>query len=312
MGTIGQIFDIQSFSVHDGPGCRTTVFMTGCPLQCRWCANPESWIHGKHLMFAQASCQWEKGCDVCAAVCPSGAISMAPGRAPQVNWEKCRACRDFACTAICPNKALKQCVKEYTSEQLLSILRRDFSSWGSGGGVTFSGGDPMMQHDFLIEVLRGCRALGIHTAIETSACFAEERFLDVMQYIDFAFIDVKNMDSQAHKAGTGVGNERILANIRALKPSGWKGRLVLRQPTIHGYNDSEENARALIAFMQENGLFEINLLKFHRLGQTKWEQLGKIYDYATGGEMRDEDMSALQALYLDAGIACYVGHHTAF
>ena len=133
-----------------------------------------------------------------------------------------------------------------------------------------------------------------------------------MQYIDFAFIDVKNMDSQAHKAGTGVGNERILANIRALKPSGWKGRLVLRQPTVHGYNDSEENARALIAFMQENGLFEINLLKFHRLGQTKWEQLGKIYDYATGGEMRDEDMSALQALYLDAGIACYIGHHTAF
>ena len=85
---------------------------------------------------------------------------MAPGRAPQVDWEKCRACRDFACTAICPNKALMQCVKEYTSEQLLSILRRDFSSWGSGGGVTFSGGDPMMQHDFLIEVLRGCRALG--------------------------------------------------------------------------------------------------------------------------------------------------------
>lgn len=208
---------------------------------------------------------------------------------PQVDWNKCKDCHDFPCTSICPNRALKQCVREYTIEELLQILRRDFSSWGSNGGVTFSGGDPITQHDF-----------------------PREKFLDVMQYIDFAFIDVKNMDSEAHKAGTNVGNELILDNIRALKQSGWKGRLVLRQPTICGYNDSEENAKKLISFMKENDLFEINLLKFHRLGQTKWEQLGKTYDYATGGEMTDEAMTALQSLYLDAGIACYIGHHTSF
>ena len=312
MGKTGHIFDIQSFSVHDGPGCRTTVFLTGCPLQCRWCANPESWIYGKHLMFAQNSCKWEKGCDVCVSVCPTGAIAMAPGQPPRVDWDKCRTCTDFACTRICPNKALKQCVKEYTSQELLQILRRDFSNWGSQGGVTFSGGDPITQHDFLLEVLEGCKKMGIHTAIETSACFPSDIFLDVMRHIDFAFIDVKHMDSEAHKAGTGVGNERILENIRLLKQSGWRGRLVLRQPTIHGYNDSVDNARALIAFMQENDLYEINLLKFHRLGQTKWEQLGKVYDYATGGEMTDEAMNELQTLYLDAGIACYIGHHTAF
>ena len=312
MATIGHIFDIQSFSVHDGPGCRTTVFLTGCPLQCRWCANPESWIYGKHLMFAQASCKWEKGCDVCQRVCPTGAITITPGQPPQVDWTKCRSCTDFACTTICPNRALKQCVKTYTSGELLQILRRDFSNWGSNGGVTFSGGDPITQHDFLTEVLKGCRDLRIHTAIETSAYFPTDVFLDVMRYIDFAFIDVKHMDTQAHKAGTGVGNEQILQNIRALKQSGWAGRLVLRQPTIHGYNDNEENARSLIAFMTENNLFEINLLKFHRMGQTKWEQLGKTYAYATGGEMSDQDMERLQSLYLDAGIACYVGHHTAF
>ena len=234
------------------------------------------------------------------------------GSPPRVDWDKCRTCKDFPCTKICPNKALKQCVKEYTSEELLQILRRDFSNWGSNGGVTFSGGDPITQHDFLVEVLKGCKKLGIHTAIETSACFPSDIFLDVMQYIDFAFIDVKHMDSQAHKAGTGVGNEQILENIRLLKQSGWGGRLVLRQPTIHGYNDSQENAGKLIAFMQGSGLYEINLLKFHRMGQTKWEQLGKIYDYATGGEMADEAMTQLQTLYLDAGIACYIGHHTAF
>lgn len=111
--------------------------------------------------------------------------------APQVDWNKCKDCHDFPCTSICPNRALKQCVREYTSEELLQILRRDFSSWGSNGGVTFSGGDPITQHDFLIEVLKGCHKLGIHTAIETSAHFPREKFLDVMQYIDFAFIDVK-------------------------------------------------------------------------------------------------------------------------
>ena len=196
---------------------------------------------------------------------------------------------------------------EAAKAEIFAELEKDYIS-----GITFSGGDPITQHDFLIEVLKGCHKLGIHTAIETSAHFPREKFLHVMQYIDFAFIDVKNMDSEAHKAGTSVGNELILDNIRALKQSGWKGRLLLRQPTICGYNDSEENAKKLISFMKENDLFEINLLKFHRLGQTKWEQLGKTYDYATGGEMTDEAMTALQSLYLDAGIACYIGHHTSF
>lgn len=154
--------------------------------------------------------------------------------------------------------------------------------------------------------------MGIHTAIETSACFSPDRFLQVMQYIDFAFVDIKHMSTEAHKAGTGVGNEQILENIRALKKSGWGGRLVLRQPVISGYNDSEQNAKEVISFMEENGLYEMNLLKFHRLGQTKWEQLGKEYAYATGGEMTDEAMESLQRLYLDAGIACYVGHRTSF
>ena len=308
MTATGKIFDIQSFSVHDGPGCRTTVFLSGCPLKCVWCANPESWIPGKHIMFAKASCKWEKGCNVCADVCPDRAIIIEENQPPWVDFEKCGNCIEFSCVSICPNRALKQCVKEYTAEELLQILKRDFSNWGKNGGVTFSGGDPIMQDDFLKEVLRGCRRMGIHTAIETSACFSTERFLNVMRYIDFAFVDIKHMNTDAHKAG----NEQILENIRALKESGWSGRLVLRQPTISGYNDSEQNAKEVIAFMEKNGLYEINLLKFHRLGQTKWEQLGKAYAYATGGEMTDEAMESLQALYLDAGIACYVGHRTSF
>lgn len=308
----GLIFDIQAFSVHDGPGCRTNVFLAGCPLQCKWCANPESWICKKHLMFAEKMCKYDHGCRACRDACPYGSIVITESEKPRINWEICNNCRTFECTGACPNNVLKQCVKEYEPEELVSILRRDFNNWGAEGGVTFSGGDPILQHEFLIEVLKDCRKWNIHTAIETSGYFPEEIFLHVMEYIHFAFIDVKNMDSIAHEMGTGVGNERILSNISALKASNWKGRLVLRQPTISGYNDSDENARQLIAFMQKNDLFELNLLKFHRLGTTKWEQLGKSYEYSDHGDMSDERMKELQNIYLKANIACYIGDDTLF
>ena len=119
MGVKGTIFDIQSFSVHDGPGCRTTVFLTGCPLHCAWCANPESWTAGKHLMYAANVCKWDKGCRVCEPVCPAHAIHFPAGQAPVVDLATCASCTTFDCVDICPNRAPKQCVKEYTSEELL-------------------------------------------------------------------------------------------------------------------------------------------------------------------------------------------------
>lgn len=189
-----------------------------------------------------------------------------------VDWKVCGNCTTFECTGICPNEALKKCVREYTVEDIVKILKRDCSKWGTDGGVTFTGGDPLTQSAFLLEVLKECREMQIHTAVETSACFPEKTFLEVMDYIQFAFIDVKNMDREKHKEGTGVYNDQILSNIRALKKSGWKGRLVLRYPVIEGYNDSEENALQLIDFMNENDLFEVNLLP----GFTGWERQNGI------------------------------------
>lgn len=310
----GLLFDIQSFSVHDGPGCRTNVFFTGCPMKCKWCANPESWILGEHLLFAQTVCKWEKGCSACDGVCPHDSITFDTSGKPSVNWEICRKCKTFECTKICPNGALKQCVRRMSVEELMTILRRDFNSWGSEGGVTFSGGDPMMQHEFLLEVLKECKKSQIHTAIETEGYVSEDIFLEVMKYINFAFVDVKNMNEEKHIQGTGVSNKRVLSNIRALKKSGWNGRLVLRQPTISGYNDSDENARQLIAFMKENDLYEINLLKFHRMGGTKWNQMGKeyAYDKPGKGDMTEERMKQLQQLYLNEMIACYLQEDTPF
>lgn len=308
----GLIFDIQSFSVHDGPGCRTNVFFVGCPLQCRWCANPESWKRKKHIMFAERVCKYEKGCRACKDVCPYGSIKFDENGKPNVSWSICSDCESFECVSICPNNALKQCVKEYTVDGLMKVLKRDCSNWGSEGGVTFSGGDPLMHHEFLDEVLQECRRSQIHTAIETSGFAREEHFLKILKNINFAFIDIKNMDTEAHKWGTGVGNELILSNIEALTKSSWKGRLVLRTPVIGGYNDSDENAMKAIEFMKRLGLYEINLLKFHRMGTSKWEQLGKKYEYSDHGDITEERLIELQSLYLDNGIACYVAENTPF
>lgn len=308
----GLIFDIQSFSVHDGPGCRTNIFFTGCPLQCKWCANPESWIKKKHLMFAENLCKWDKGCRACRNVCPYDSIKFDRNGKQSITWDICKKCETFECVNICPNNVLKECVKEYTVDEIIKILRRDFNNWGPEGGVTFSGGDPLMHHEFLVEVLKKCHELQIHTAIETSGYAKQEEFLDVFKYIQFAFIDVKNMDREKHKEGTGVYNDLILSNIEEVKKSGWQGRMVLRQPTIAGYNDSDENAYKLIEFMNKNSLYEINLLKFHRLGETKWNQLGREYEYHDHGDMTQEKMEHLQELYLDNNIACYIGDNTPF
>ncbi|MEF9940315.1 MAG: 4-hydroxyphenylacetate decarboxylase activase [Clostridium sp.] len=308
----GLLFDIQAYSVHDGPGCRTNVFFVGCPLKCRWCANPESWVKKKHIMFAENVCKYDKGCRACKDSCPYGSIILNEDGKPSIHWELCMKCETFECTNSCPNNVFKQCVKEYTPQELITLLRRDFNSWGSEGGVTFTGGEPLLHHEFLIEVLKECQQWQIHTAIETSAYEKEEVFLEIFKYINFAFIDVKHMDSKEHRLGTGVGNKKIISNIIALKKSGWKGRLVLRQPTIGGYNDSDENARRVIRFMKENDLFEINLLKFHRLGTTKWNQMGKDYEYKNHGDISEERMKELQAMYLEENIACYIGEDTPF
>ncbi len=262
-------------------------------------------------MFAQRVCKWASGCRACVNRCPHGGLSFDEN-GPIVKWEVCRMCKTFECTTACAANSLRICGKRYTVQEVMTILHRDFNNWGSDGGVTFSGGDPFVQPAFLKELLNECKKLQIHTAVETSACVPEATFLDLMSQVDFAFIDVKNMDDEKHRWGTGVSNKLILNNIAALKKFGWGGRLVLRTPIIKDYNDSMENAQQLIEFMKANDLFEINLLKFHRLGLTKWEQMGIPYEYADKGDVSDEQLNELQALYLDNGIICYVGDKTSF
>lgn len=306
------IFDVQGFSVHDGPGCRTTVFFAGCPLRCKWCANPENFAGRRQLMYAKKVCKWGSGCRACVDICPYGAIIFNESEAPTLKWDLCKKCKTFECANICAANALRVCGKEYTVDELMDILKRDFNNWGPDGGVTFSGGEALLQYDFLLEVLKRCYKSYIHTAVETSANINTKKILELFKYINFAFIDIKHMDPKKHFDGTGVSNELILKNISELKKTRWAGRLVIRQATIGGFNDDKENALAVIEFMKENGLEEINLLPFHRMGQTKWEQLGLTYPYMNAGDVTRKTLEELQLLYLQNDILCYIGDKTPF
>ncbi|SHG68664.1 glycyl-radical enzyme activating protein [Thermosyntropha lipolytica DSM 11003] len=314
-GKKGLIFDIQSYSVHDGPGCRTLIFMSGCPLRCEWCANPEGLLVKKQVMFSNIKCKHDSyNCMYCIDACPHDAIKVSPQGENLLYFERnlCLNCDEFLCAAACPYEAIRIVGKWMSVDDLIYILDRDRQYWGSGGGVTFSGGEPLVQHEFLQEMLMLCKDKYIHTAIETSAYVDTGIFLRAFRYIDFAFIDVKHMDDEQHRAKTGVSNKLILHNIRALTESGWQGRLVLRMPVIRGYNDSAENINMIIRFMKELGLFEINILPFHRLGDSKWKQLGLVYKYANESATPREKLEEIQDQFLEARIACYIGHETCF
>ncbi|HEX9117375.1 MAG TPA: 4-hydroxyphenylacetate decarboxylase activase [Anaerolineae bacterium] len=314
----GLVFDVQGYSVHDGPGCRTLVFMKGCPLHCEWCSNPEGMRTAQDIMFRNLKCVNRKnGCTRCIDTCPQHAIGQNPDEgedAPQlfIDRNQCQRCEGHECLSVCYFEGLKSCGEWRTVDDLMHVFERNRHYWGSRGGASFSGGEPLLQAQFMEALLAACRAANIHTAVETTAQIQPDVFARLMSLVNFAFIDLKHMDSARHREKTGVPNELILGNIEALARSGWPGRLVLRFPVIENYNDTDENAAAVADFMQRLGLFEINILPFHRLGDSKWKQLGKQYGYSHSPGTGEEKLFHLQDIFLSRHIACYVGSDTPF
>lgn len=315
----GLVFDIQGYSVHDGPGGRTLVFMKGCPLSCEWCSNPEGMRAAQDIMFRNTKCVHIKnGCSRCLQACPHGAISVNPDYAseddPQLLFDRrlCNQCTGHECLEVCYFEGIRHCGEWKTVPDLMHIFHRNRHYWGANGGVSFSGGEPLLQARFVQTVLEACRQEKMHTAVETTAFIQPEVFLNCMQFVDFAFIDVKHMNSHHHREKTGVPNELIHKNLAALAASDWHGRLILRMPLIAGYNDGEENIQAIAEFMNHLGLVEINVLPFHRLGDSKWNQLGKEYAYRDCSPSDQDQLYAIQDLFLNQRIACYVGSETPF
>ncbi|WDP88555.1 MAG: glycyl-radical enzyme activating protein [Desulfobacter sp.] len=306
----GLIFDIQGHSVHDGPGTRTTVFMNGCPLQCIWCCNPEGLFRTPVIMYKQSKCVC---CGNCVVSCPYGSPRVNRRGELEFNRSLCDTCTTHECLETCYHQALELSGTAYTQDALMAILQRDRQFWGARGGVTFSGGEPLMQRSFIPGMLKRCKKAYIHTCVETTSCLPTDYFLEVMQFVDWVFTDLKHMDANRHRALTGVNNHLILKNIEALaKMPGWEGFIVPRIPVIPGRNDGDENIEATADFIRSIGLDLINILPFHRLGESKYRQLGRSYPFADQTPPSEEKMAHIKGIIESRGLACFIGYDTPF
>ncbi len=305
----GLVFSIQAHSVHDGPGARTTVFMSSCPLSCVWCCNPEGLFSHPVMLHSDVKCV---RCGACISACPKGAVSVVDGKMT-FDRKLCNVCETHECVDACLHEANSTSGKYYTIPELMRVFERDRMFWGSKGGVTFSGGEPLMQKSFMLPLLKKCKDSYIHVTIETTSCLAPEYFMEAVRYVDWIFTDIKHMDSEKHKELTGVGNRLILENIGRLSQADWwNGIVVPRIPIIPGVNDSDENIEESARFVKDAGLEVINILPFHRLGESKYRQLGRTYRFQEMKAPEPAHMKHLQDLIQKQGLYCFIGYETPF
>ena len=275
--SLGLVTNIQRYTIHDGPGIRTEIFFKGCNLHCLWCSNPETIDPRRQIGVYPKKCV---GCGSCVEVCPQGGspIEFGPGGLVAVHMtDQCRGC--FRCADECPGRAIMVWGDPMTVEDLMTIIEKDRSFYEqSGGGVTLSGGEVMVQHEFVQELLAACKAAGIHTCVESALNWPWEQVKEVVTLADLVISDLKHMDSEKHRQATGAGNERVLDNLKKL--TAMNKPLVLRTPVIPGYNDSREEVAAMGAFVRDelkNNLVQYQLLPYRKMGTEKHAPLGQSY-----------------------------------
>jgi pyruvate formate lyase activating enzyme len=298
----GWVFNIQHYSIHDGPGIRTTVFLKGCPLCCLWCSNPESQQLKPQILFENANCI---RCDTCIQTCPKDAILVNEAGIRQILAEKCNLCG--ACIEKCYAGGLELIGKEMTVTEVLAEIKADQVFYDkSGGGVTLSGGDPTLQHQFSLALLKSCKALGIHTTMEASGHTTWKILESFLPYLDLVLYDVKEIDADLHKRWTGVSNDLILDNVKRLAAG--DVAVIVRRPVIPGYNDSVDSIHQLGRFVRDlRTVREIDLLPYHRFGKGKYERLGLEYAMGDIPSMKVEDVTELCNILLSYSLEVKIG-----
>lgn len=294
------IFNIQKFSVHDGPGIRTTVFFKGCPLDCMWCHNPESQSRNKQILFDGSKCIL---CRTCVKVCPEGAVKIE-NNVPVTHMDKCTGCRQ--CEIYCIPGARQVVGKEYTVEEVMKEVMKDEVFYKqSGGGITLSGGEPLIQEEFVEELLIKLKEKNIHTAVDTCGSVNFKNIERICAYTDVFLYDIKVMDDNKHIQFTGVSNKLILDNLKNL--SEIHNNINLRMPVIEGVNADAKHIEETIDFIKELNIMKINLLPYHDIAKHKYEKLGLSYEGKRMSIPSDEKMQSFKVMLEKAGYEVKIG-----
>lgn len=307
----GIVFNIQRFTIHDGPGLRTELFLKGCPLRCEWCSNPESWAAYMQPGVYKSKCISRTKCGLCEQACPEQSmLSFSRGKLASIERESCTNC--LACCDVCPSDAIKQWGKQMSVEECMTEILRDRGYYErSGGGVTVSGGEPLLQSDFVAELFKACREEGIQTCLESTFYTDWSQAEKVLPFTDLIISDIKHMDPEIHKKYTGVHNGRILENLKRLAEE--ERELILRIPVIPNVNDDMENIAATADFILHTlggRVRTLQLLSFMRLGEEKYASLGIPYGME-GVKLKrkafQKHVDGLADYFNCRGIHCLVG-----
>lgn len=293
----GIVFNVQKYSVNDGPGIRTVVFLKGCPLRCGWCANPESQQLRGQVLWDTAKCL---RCGHCQSICPEQAVSLVDRLT--VDPHRCRLCG--TCVRKCPARALKIEGERKTVSEVMDVVMQDLPFYEeSGGGITLSGGELLMQPDFAWHLLMAAREEGLNTCCETTGMAAPEVFELIIPLVDTVLFDMKHWDAEMHRKGTGVSNELPLANLAAAIHLG--KTVIPRIPVIPGFNDSHDDASNLAALLLKTGADRCQLLPFHQFGENKYDLLGVHYGYRDVPALHPEDLEPYRQVFLDHGVKAF-------
>jgi pyruvate formate lyase activating enzyme len=307
----GTIFNIQRFTIHDGPGIRTEIFLKGCPLRCEWCSNPESWKTYIEPGVYESKCISKEKCGLCEDVCPEkGVLNFTDGKLTSIDRSKCTNCLE--CYNVCPSDAIKQWGKLMTVEECMKEIRKDKGYYErSGGGVTVSGGEPLLQSDFVAELFKACKDEGIQTCCESTFHADWKKIEKILPYTDIIISDIKHMDTNIHKRYTGVNNDKILENLKRLTRE--KREIILRIPIIPNVNDDMDNIEATADFLLNDlggNVRTLQLLSFMRLGEEKYSSLDipyKMKDINIDRESFQEHVNEIADYFNSRGIHCLVG-----